>query len=83
MEALIGALEFQNVFALDRGLLNGDQELYIIEDNQLVLRKVEVRHFTDAYAIISGLEEGTAVVAQPIIGAYQGMEVAPSLLSTK
>lgn len=81
MEALIGALEFQNVFAIDRGLLNGDQQLYIIEDNRLLLRKVEVRHFTEAYAIVSGLEEGIAVVAQPIIGAYQGMEVVPTLIT--
>ena len=81
MEALIGALVFQNVFAIDRGLLNGDQQLYIIEDNRLLLRKVEVRHFTEAYAIVSGLEEGIAVVAQPIIGAYQGMEVAPTLIT--
>ncbi|MGA1030626.1 MAG: efflux RND transporter periplasmic adaptor subunit [Flavobacteriaceae bacterium] len=82
MEALIGALAFENVFALDRGLLNGDQQLYLVEDNKLVLKKVEVAHFTESQAVVRGLENGAHVVSQPIIGAYQGMEVSPTLFST-
>ena len=79
MEALIGALEFENVFAVDRGLLNGDQELYLIEENKLILKKVDVVHFTESKAIIQGVADGLKIVAQPIIGAYQGMEVTPTL----
>ena len=79
MEALIGALEFENVFAVDRGLLNGDQELYLVEENKLILKKVDVVHFTESKAIIKGVADGLKIVAQPIIGAYQGMEVTPTL----
>lgn len=79
MEALIGALEFENVFAVDRGLLNGDQELYLVEENKLILKKVDVVHFTESKAIIQGVADGLKIVAQPIIGAYQGMEVTPTL----
>ncbi|MDA8948153.1 HlyD family efflux transporter periplasmic adaptor subunit [Flavobacteriaceae bacterium] len=79
MEALIGALEFENVFAVDRGLLNGDQELYLVEENKLILKKVDVVHFTESKAIIQGVADGLKIVAQPIIGAYQGMEVTPNL----
>lgn len=79
MEALIGALEFENVFAVDRGLLNGDQELYLVEENKLILKKVDVVHFTESKAIIQGVADRLKIVAQPIIGAYQGMEVTPTL----
>jgi membrane fusion protein (multidrug efflux system) len=82
MEALIGSLEFNDVVALDRGLLSGDQELYLVEDDKLVLKKVEVAHFTDSHAIVRGLKDGVVVVAQPIIGAYQGMEVISTLFDT-
>ena len=74
MEAQIGALEFENVFEIDRGLLNGDQQLYIIEEDKLQLKQVSVVHFTDTDAFVSGLTDGQKIVAQPIIGAYQGME---------
>jgi membrane fusion protein (multidrug efflux system) len=83
MEALIGALDFTDVVALDRGLLNGNQELFIVEDGKLILKKVEVAHFTDSNAVVRGLEDGTVVVAQPIIGAYQGMEVIATPYTTE
>jgi len=82
LEALIGALEFNDVVALDRGLLNGDQELYLVEDDIVVLKKVEVAHFTDSHAVVRGLKDGVVVVAQPIIGAYQGMEVISTPFNT-
>ena len=82
LEALIGALEFNDVVALDRGLLNGDQELYLVEDDKLMLKKVEVAHFTDSHAVVRGLKDGVVVVAQPIIGAYQGMEVISTPFNT-
>ena len=82
LEALIGALEFNDVVALDRGLLNGDQELYLVEDDKLVLKKVEVAHFTDSHAVVRGLKDGVVVIAQPIIGAYQGMVVISTPFNT-
>jgi len=82
LEALIGALEFNDVVALDRGLLNGDQELYLVEDDKLVLKKVEEAHFTDSHAVVRGLKDGVVVIAQPIIGAYQGMEVISTPFNT-
>lgn len=82
MESQIGALEFENVFSIDRGLLDGDQQLYLIEKNQLQLKQVKVVHFTETDAIVSGLTDDQHLVAQPIIGAYQGMEVNPTLMAT-
>jgi multidrug efflux pump subunit AcrA (membrane-fusion protein) len=75
LEANINAVDFENVFALDRGLLNGDQQLYIVENNKLVLRQVVAIHFTETLAIVKGLKDGEIIIAQPLIGAYEGMEV--------
>ena len=77
MEADINAMEFSNVFALDRGLINGSQQIYIVKDNKLILQKVNPIHFTETLAIIRGLNDGEEIVAQPLIGAYSGMEINP------
>jgi multidrug efflux pump subunit AcrA (membrane-fusion protein) len=36
MEAAIDALAFEDVFAVERGLLNGSEQLYVVENNKLV-----------------------------------------------
>jgi hypothetical protein len=77
MEAYIDAMEFKEVFAIDRGLLNGNQELFVVKNDSLRLRKVNPIHFTETLAIIRGLEDGEEIIAQPLIGAFSGMEINP------
>ena len=83
MQAYIDAITFDNVFAVDRGLINGSQELFIVKDNKLTLQKVNPIHYTETLAIIEGLLDGQQIVAQPMIGAYSGMEINPVLLQQK
>lgn len=83
MQAYIDAITFDNVFAVDRGLINGSQELFIVKDNKLILQKVNPIHYTETLAIIEGLLDGQQIVAQPMIGAYSGMEINPVLLQQK
>ena len=77
MNAEINAMKFNNVFAVDRGLLNESQELFVVQDNKLILKKVNPIHFTETLALIQGLADGEEIVAQPLIGAYEDMEVFP------
>jgi RND family efflux transporter MFP subunit len=81
LEANINANTFDNVFAINRGLLNGDQQLYVVVDNKLELKKVVPLHFTETLAIVSGLKNLDEIVAQPLIGAFVGMEVLPSVIT--
>ena len=83
MQAYIDAITFDNVFAIDRGLINGSQELFIVKDNKLTLQKVNPIHYTETLAIIEGLLDGQQIIAQPMIGAYSGMEINPVLLQQK
>jgi len=70
-------MEFNNVFPVDRGLINGSKELFVVQDNVLRLRKVNPIHFTETLAIIKGLADGEQIIAQPMIGAFSGMEIKP------
>ena len=83
MQAYIDAITFDNVFAIDRGLINGSQELFIVKDNKLTLQKVNPIHYTETLAIVEGLLDGQQIIAQPMIGAYSGMEINPVLLQQK
>lgn len=83
MQAYIDAITFDNVFAIDRGLINGSQELFIVKDNILTLQKVNPIHYTETLAIVEGLLDGQQIIAQPMIGAYSGMEINPVLLQQK
>ena len=83
MEAQIEAMEFNNVFPVDRGLINGSKELFVVRENKLVLLKVNPIHYTETLAIVNGLQEGEEIISQPLIGAYPGMEVNPVNLEQK
>lgn len=77
MEADINAMEFNNVFALDRGLLNETEEIFVVQNGKLILKKVNPIHFTETLVITRGLNDGEKIVAQPLIGAFSGMEINP------
>lgn len=77
MEADINAMEFNNVFALDRGLLNEAEEIFVVQNGKLILKKVNPIHFTETLVITRGLNDGEKIVAQPLIGAFSGMEINP------
>ena len=81
LEAQIEAKEFDNVFSINRGLLNDDKQLYVVVANKLQLKTVVPLHFTETLAIVRGLENSDEIVAQPLIGAYVGMEVLPSVIT--
>ena len=83
MEAQIEAMEFNNVFPLDRGLINGSKELFVVRENKLLLLKVNPIHYTETLAIVKGLAEGEEIISQPLIGAYPGMEINPVNLEQK
>ena len=83
MEAQIEAMEFNNVFPVDRGLINWSKELFVVRENKLLLLKVNPIHYTETLAIVKGLAEGEEIISQPLINAYPGMEINPVNLEQK
>jgi membrane fusion protein (multidrug efflux system) len=65
-----------SAFSIHRDLLVNQNELYIVEDSSLVLKKVEIEKLTSEEAIIRGLGNGVLILNQSPIGAYPGENVS-------
>lgn len=66
---------FMATMSLPRKMINDQNQLYIVENNQLKKLEVEVLSRQGDIAIISGLNEGTAVLSSVVKSAYDGMPV--------
>lgn len=75
MEANIAAVSENNAIEIPRNLLINEKELFIVEDNQLVVKSINAVHYTNKTAVIKGLSNGTLMVNRPIAGGYAGMPV--------
>ena len=71
----VAALEIENAFELPRNLLNNQESVYTVTDFLLQLKKVDVVKVTDEFVIIRGLKNGTAILAEPIPDAFDGMKI--------
>lgn len=63
------------VMVLPRTLLVDNNKIYSVVANKLALTTVEVVKLDGNDMYIKGLEEETTVLAQPLLGAYDGMPV--------
>ena len=75
LEANVPARNEKNAFRIERKLLVDNKAIYIVEDEVLKLRDVNIVHFDENSAIIVGLEDGTKVLTKAIPGAFNGMKV--------
>ncbi len=81
LNAQLNAIDIDNAFSVKRGLLNADQQLFVVEDEKLRLLQVEVVYYTETQAIVRGIEDGTQILAIPVLGAFEGMEVKSTPLN--
>ena len=66
--------EVENTFLLKRNLIE-DNNVFIISDNKLVSKKIDVIQIFEENAVIKGLENNDRILGEPIKGAFNGMEV--------
>jgi len=64
-----------NVVALPRKLLINNNMIYVVKDGQLMLQKIEVLKINNNQMYVRGLEDDIEVLAQAVLGAYNGMPV--------
>jgi len=67
--------QIENVVKLPRKLLVNEGAVYIIQDGQLQLQTVEVVKIDKNDMYIRGVKDSTKVLAQRLLGAYEGMPV--------
>ncbi|MFT5619355.1 MAG: membrane fusion protein (multidrug efflux system) [Arenicella sp.] len=76
LEAMIDAQKVENAMEIDRGLLNNDNEIFVVKgDSILKLKKVNPVFFNSKTAVITGLEDGESLLMKVIPGAFEGMPV--------
>lgn len=71
----VNSKTLDKVVKLPRTLLVNNGAVYIIKDNKLALKPVEVVKVEENNMYVRGLENQTQVLAQSVLGAYEGMPV--------
>ena len=75
LSAALQVGEIDNAFEIDRRLIRRENKLFIIRDDVLLEKEVEVVRYTEKTAIVRGLENGTVIPSAPVVGGYEGMKV--------
>jgi membrane fusion protein (multidrug efflux system) len=75
LTANIQAQEIENAIEINRSLLQNGNQLFTLEEGQLVLTDVIPVHFSHKTVVLKGVEDGTVIIAKPVPGSYEGMIV--------
>lgn len=79
----VEAAPVQEAIRIPKNLLVNQEKVYVVADQKLHLQPVEVVKITETDAILKGLADGTQLLAKPIIGAFDGMQVRLAEANTK
>jgi RND family efflux transporter MFP subunit len=69
------AAPIEGAIAVPRGLLVNQNAVYIVENDQVKLRNVEVVRLTPQTAIVRGIPDGTVLLEQILPGIFDGLNV--------
>jgi uncharacterized 2Fe-2S/4Fe-4S cluster protein (DUF4445 family) len=61
-------------YLINRSLLNEDK-VFLIEENKLIARTIEIIQINEEDVIVKGLKNGDQLLAEPIKGSFSGMTV--------
>ena len=75
LEADMAGKQEPNVFEINRKLLVGDDELFVVRDTLLDLVQIDPIYFKEETVLVRGLPEGTRLLAFSLPGAHEGMIV--------
>lgn len=77
LEAEIAAKNETNAIQIDRGLLFGRDQIFVVRDTLLDLIEIKPVYFSDKEVVVKGVPDGEVIVSKPVPGAYAGMVVKP------
>lgn len=75
LEANITAKAEKNAIEIQRNLLLNEREIFVVENEQLVIKQITPVHYTEKTAVIKGLTNGSQMITRPVAGGYPGMPV--------
>ncbi len=74
-QAAIPARTVKDGMIMPRNAIYNGNEVFVVQDTLLKVRKIKVIRLADEEAIISGLDRGEDLVIEPLIGAFNNMVV--------
>ncbi len=66
--------EQESSYLINRNLLN-DDKIYIVKDNRLIEKQINIIQITNQKAIITGLNNGDEILSESVKGAFSGMNI--------
>lgn len=82
--AEIEGVQPQNALVMPRDALRSEDKVYVIKDDKLEIRTVDVLSTsTEQVFVTAGVEAGEKVVTSPVRGAHDGMAAVPITRSAK
>lgn len=77
LNAEVRGKSLDQVIELPRSLLVNGKQIYIVKDSSLALHLVEPVRFSTDSVLLRGIPDGTEIVSESMVGAFEGMEVYP------
>ena len=71
-EIIVGKVE--NTYLIKRNLIENNM-VFVVSENKLISKDIEIIQVFEENAIIKGLSENDRILSEPIKGSYNGMEV--------
>ena len=75
LSGMIDTKPIPSAMVVSRNLLLEDNKLFCVNDSVLESKSIQVIRFTENKMVISGLENGQLILAEPLAGAREGMIV--------
>ncbi|XOV95335.1 MAG: efflux RND transporter periplasmic adaptor subunit [Bacteroidota bacterium] len=74
IEAAIPARVIKDGMEIPRNIIYHGNEVFVLEDTLLKVKSINIYRLMDETAVFSGLEEGEALVVEPLINAHNNMK---------
>lgn len=75
LEAVLQAKEELDAISIPRGLLQPNDQLFVVRDSILDMIDVKPVYFSEKQVVVKEVPEGTQLISKPVPGAYAGMLV--------
>lgn len=68
----------KDVMEIPRNAVFNKNQVYVVEDNHLKVKEIQIEKLNREDLLFTGLDEGTQIVIEPLVNAYENMEVITS-----
>ena len=75
LQGEVKSIALQNVSSIPRGLINQQNQVYLVKGAKLQLQEVVIARYVDNNALVKGLKNGSYLLNESSAEYYEGMKV--------